>query len=155
MYFYNSEVKCLPYLITNCNVPSNATEPLCTQNYVVQLHSCFYHDTKEEKKNFPSLSPHPMVRTLLDCANEIFTEQVGRICMSESLTCPISKSMTLACDAASVSMDFSQAQVEEKNKLHPQKVGSNSLSPKSKVKGKGKTVLDSCPSWCIVDFFFF
>lgn len=83
-----------------------------------------------------------MVRTLLDCANEIFTEQVGRICMSESLTCPISKSMTLACDAASVSMDFSQAQVEEKNKLHPQKVGSlEAIHFPQKARWRGKEKL--------------
>lgn len=93
---------------------------------------CF-HDTKEQKKSFPSLYVltqwcHPC----LHCANEGCKEQVSRICVPESLTCPPRKCTMLVCDAASVSVDFSQAQVERKknSKLHPQKkVGSDSLSP--------------------------
>lgn len=131
------------------------------QNLSVHRTTCFsctpvfYYNAKEKKKNFRSFCPHTMVRTLPDCANEMSTEQVGRICMSESLACPISKYMTLACDAASVSMDFSQAQVEEKNKLHTQKVGSNPLSSKSKVRGKGKTIYSETQvlPGAIVDFF--
>lgn len=95
------------------------------------------HETKEKKKS--SLCPYPTVLTLCQRGlqgpgvqdlhawiSHLFHEQVH--------------------DSASVSVDFSQAQVEKEkknSKLHPQEeVGSNSLSPQSKGK-RGRNISET------------
>lgn len=91
-YLYNdSEVKYLPYLIIKRYVPSGATElkhTICCS--VAFLCSC---DTKEKKKSFTSL--YVLIQQYLPCANEGCKDHVSRICMPESLTCPMSKCMIL------------------------------------------------------------
>lgn len=137
-YLYNdSEVKCLPYLIIKRDVPSGATE--LTHNLLFSCIPVFPWDKGKEEKLHISLCPYPTVLTLCQRGlqgpgvqdlhawiSHLFHEQVH--------------------DSASVSVDFSQAQVEKEkknSKLHPQEeVGSNSLSPQSKGK-RGRNISET------------
>lgn len=131
-YLYNdSEVKCLPYLIIKRYVPSGATE--LTHTVCCSVAFLCSHDTKEKKKSFTSL--YVLTLQYLPCANEGCKDQVSRICMPESLTCPMSKCMILL--QCLLILTRHRWKKKKNSKLHPQEdVGSNSLSPQQGEKRK-------------------
>lgn len=103
-YLYNdSEVKCLLYLIIKRDGPSGATE--LTQ-FAVQLHFCVPMTQRKRRKashlfmslpNSINLVPTRAVQDLQAWISHLSHEQVH--------------------DSASVSVDFSQAQVEKEKKI--------------------------------------
>lgn len=83
---------------------------LHTQNLLVSCTLCF-HDTKEKKKSFLSLCPYPTALTL-PAVCQWGLQGAG----VQDHSHPMSNCMMLVHDPASVSVDFSQAQVEKKEK---------------------------------------
>lgn len=139
-YLYNdSEVKCLPYLIIKRYVPSGATELTLTHTICCSVAFLCSHDTKGKKKSFTSL--YVLTLQYLPCANEGCKDQVSRICMPESLTCPMSKCMILL--QCLLILARHRWKKKKNSQLHPQEeAGSNSLSPHSKGK-KGRNVSET------------
>lgn len=64
-----------------------------THNLLLSVAFLCSHDTKEKKKSFPSLCVQS--QQYYPCAKEGCKDQVSRICLPESLTCPMSKCMIL------------------------------------------------------------
>lgn len=126
----------------------------CNRTYTVCCSVAFLcsHDTKEKKKSFTSL--YILTLQYLPCANEGCKDQVSRICMPESLTCPMSKCMILL--QCLLILTRHRWKKKKNSKLHPQEeVGSNSLSPQQGEKRK-KHFWDLGPSWgnAVIQFCF-